>query len=136
MPDAGRGIVEAQSERVAWAGGNLFPLGINYERRLSIVNFNPEKHRQDQGKVLADLREEFKLLPNLPDVTTMHTLAVAITDEAEGGLDYIICCHDEANDCKHHVIYPHANVDIAGPPDVERGRISGHVKRILAAAYN
>lgn len=99
------------------------------------MGFDPEKHRADQARVLADLREEFKLLPELPDVTEMHTIAVAIGDDV-GDADFIICCHDEANDCKHHVIYPNSNVDTEGPPDVERGRITGHVQRILAAAYN
>jgi hypothetical protein len=134
-PNVERGIVEAQSGRVARAGGNLFARHVNYEQEGRTVNFNPEKHRADQDKVLADLREEFKLLPNLPQISTVHTIALAI-DEAGADADYIICCHDEANDCKHHIAYPHSNVNTEGPPDAERGRISGHVKRVISAAYN
>jgi hypothetical protein len=99
------------------------------------VVFDPEKHRANQDKVLADLREEFKLLPNLPRIEQIHTIAVALGDDADDS-DFVICCHDEANDCKHHVIYPASGIDATNEQHEEQGRVYGHVTRILAAAYN
>lgn len=97
--------------------------------------FDPEKHRANQDKVLAHLREEFKLLPNLPQVDDLHAVAVEVGEDQDDS-NFIICCHDLANGCKHHVIYPARCVDESVETERERDRIGGHVRRVLAAAYN
>lgn len=86
---------------------------------------------------LTELRKTFGLHEHLPEIGTVHPVAVALGSNPETAHDdstFMLCCHDAANNKSHLIAYPSSQVNEQNPG--ESRRVHGHVSRIIAAAYN
>lgn len=91
----------------------------------------------------SELRDELCLWPELPNVTRVHNLGLAIDlSEPAGGGSLVVCCHDEANEIKHTLIYPTAALKNIGVDDPKLSaeeadtRLTQHARFIIGAPYN
>lgn len=88
-------------------------------------------------ETLAELRAGLKLHERLPQISTVHPVAIELgtdPDKVHDESTFVLCCHDDGNRRKHIVPYPSSQVNEQNPG--ESKRVHGHVARIIAAAYN
>lgn len=87
-------------------------------------------------RTLADLRQELKLMPNVPHVTDVHPLGIGLGGNEDGSTDIIFCAHDDANDCSHHIILPLESLERQKGEFYDFTGIKNHIALLLAASYN
>lgn len=84
---------------------------------------------------LGALRADLDLWEEIPRITEVHALGIAITEQTTG---VVLCAHDDANGGKHQLLYPTAALDRIEVPSPEQthARLTNHVRMLLNAAYN
>jgi hypothetical protein len=96
-----------------------------------------------QNEQFDAMRVKLELWPEIPRLTEVHPLDIAVGINDEGTAELValvVCCHDEANGGKHQLVYTREELQRIGIEDAAQidtnARLLKHANLRLAATYN